>query len=197
MSRSMPRRMSPSLKERNPVDNHFLEFWGNCMNRAVKSQKQLEEMANRMSQGFRGLECLTDLFRKVYGLDQLSQQSLDYSKIWSKAQDDFWKSLRDYLRSFGVVPEEDHLALVKKYQELKEEAAAREETVQQLRSLLSRKTVGEGETSGGLQVAPKDKASQLQELGNSPGKAGKGTKDNKMTSKKSPPSSKAITSKVD
>jgi hypothetical protein len=131
-----------------PMDRHFLEFWGNYLTNAAKGQKQLEDMAEWMGQGLRGFEYLTTLFRKSYGLDELEVDSPEYLKTWKKAEQDFRIAFKDYLSFFGVVPSEEHLALVKQYEELKETAAAQEETIKHLRLLLSQKMVDQGEASG-------------------------------------------------
>ena len=74
------------------MDRHFLEFWGNLLLTAAKSQKQLEEMAKWIQQGFSGFEDLTAMFHKSYGLDRLTEGSSDYLKRWKKAEADFRKS---------------------------------------------------------------------------------------------------------
>ena len=61
------------------MDKNFLEFWGNFFINAAKGQQQLEDMGQWMSQGFKGFEELTAMFRKCYGLDQLSPDAPDYS----------------------------------------------------------------------------------------------------------------------
>jgi hypothetical protein len=178
-------------EESNRMDSHFLEFWGNYLTNAAKGQKQLEDMAGWMGQGLRGFEYLTTLFRKTYGLDRIPEDSPDYLKTWKKAEQDFRTSFKDYLSYFGVVPGEEHLALVKKYEELKEKAAAQEETIRHLRLLLSQKMVDQGEAFKGFQDVAKEQAAQFQDMMNSLSKAfkvGKGPKDSKTTSKEGAPS---------
>jgi hypothetical protein len=115
------------------MDRHFLEFWGNFMLNASRSQKQLEELTEWVHKGFTGFEELTSLFRKIYGLEG----SADSVSAWKKAQEDFMKSMKDYLNLLGVVPLEEHIALVKKYEDLKEKVASQEETIRHLKMLLS------------------------------------------------------------
>jgi cobyrinic acid a,c-diamide synthase len=57
--------------------------------------------------------------------------------MWAVAQENFKKSFSDYLAFFGVVPREEHLELVKKYEGLKEKCESQEETIRHLRMLLS------------------------------------------------------------
>ena len=57
------------------MDRQFLEFWGNFLLSAAKSQKQLEDMTEWMKGGLKGFEELTSLFRKIYGLGRLSKKA--------------------------------------------------------------------------------------------------------------------------
>ena len=174
------------------MDRHFLEFWGNYLTNAAKGQKQLEDMAAWMGQGLRGFEYLTTLFRQCYGLDELEVDSPEYLKTWKKAEQDFRMAFKDYLSFFGVVPREEHLALVKKCEELEQEVAAREETIKHLRLLLSQKMVDQGEAFKGFQDVAKEQAAQFQELMNSFGKAfkvGKGSKQSNTAATEGSPAS--------
>jgi hypothetical protein len=119
------------------MDKNFLEFWGNFFLNASKGQKQLEDLGEWMHQGLKGFEDITALFRKTYGLEKSKESGPDYLESWKKAGEDFNKSFKDYLNLLGVVPREDYLSLVKKYEELKEKAASQEETIKHLRMLLS------------------------------------------------------------
>jgi hypothetical protein len=146
------------------MDKHFLEFWGNFLIHVAKGQKQLEDMTRWVHQGFSGFEDLTETFRKFYGLDRLTEGSPDYLKTLEKAQKAFQNSLKDDLSLLGVVPKEEHLALVKKYEELKEEVAAQEETIKHLRILLTEKGIDQGEVIIGFQELVKKQSDQFQKL---------------------------------
>lgn len=119
------------------MDKHFLEFWGNSLLNAAKSQKQFEDMAAWVQQGFKGFEEMTNLFLKIYGLDNLTKDSPDYFTAWTKAEEEFRKSFHDYMSLLGFVAKHEHLELVRKYEELKEKFESQEETVRHLRMLLS------------------------------------------------------------
>jgi len=137
-----------------------------------------------MGQGLLGFEYLTALFRKCYGLDRLQEDSPEYLKTWNKAAQDFSKSFKDYLTLFGVVPREEHLALVRKYEELKVKLAGQEETINHLRMLLSQKMLDQGEVTKEFQTLAQEQAVQFQELMKSFEKAfkvGKGSKATKTT----------------
>ena len=64
----------------------------------------------------------------------------------------------------GVVPKDEHLALVKKYEELKEKVVAQEETINNLRMLLEAKKVEtQGELVQGFQEIIEKQSQQFQE----------------------------------
>ncbi|MBN2517007.1 MAG: hypothetical protein JXC33_13365 [Deltaproteobacteria bacterium] len=126
------------------MDKQFLQFWGDFFINYAKGQKQMEDMTKWMREGFKGYADLTDLFRKTYGLDRLSEESDSYLTLWEEAVKDFEKSFKDYLSFLGVVPKQDYLDLVEKYEDLKEKTASQEETIKNLRMLLEKKVMDEG-----------------------------------------------------
>ena len=121
------------------MDRNFMEFWGNLLINAAKQQKQLEDLAKWMQQGFKGFDEWTAMFNKFYGLEQLKKDTPAYSKTWEAASEKFLNSFKDYLYLMGMVPKNEHLALVKKYEELKLKVADQEETINHLRMLLEEK----------------------------------------------------------
>jgi hypothetical protein len=156
--------LKKNCKENLSVDRHFLEFWGNFLINAAKGQKQMEDVAKWMTQGLKGFEDLTAMFRRFYGLDSLSESAPDYVKAWEKAAKDFQKSFHDYLDLFGVVPRQEHLALVKKCETLKKKVADQEKTIKHLRMLIGKKGADLGEIVKGYQDLVKKQADQFQGL---------------------------------
>jgi len=146
------------------MDRHFLEFWGNFLINAAKGQKQLEDISKWMQQGFEGFDELTGMFKKFYGLEHMEKNTPAYMETWKKASENFQKSFKDYLRLMGVVSKDEHLTLVKKYEELKEKVAAQEETINNLRMLLEEKKVEtQGELVQGFQEIIEKQSEQFQE----------------------------------
>jgi len=143
------------------MDKNFLEFWGNFLLNAAEGQKQLEEMAKWMQQGFSGFENLSEMFRRYYGLDA---KSFDDASTREKAWADFQKSFKDYVSLFGVVPKEEHLDLVKKYEELRQKVAAQEETIKHLRMLLEEKGFDQSKVVSGLQELMVEQGEQFTKL---------------------------------
>jgi len=147
------------------IDKQFLEFWGYFMINAAKGQGQLEEMAKWMGQGFSGFENLTAMFGKFYGLDRLPADTPDYLKAWKEAAENFQKSFKDYLSLMGVVPRDEHLKLVKKYEDMKKRVADQEETIKNLRMLLdARGTADQAEVVKSFQDLMNKQSEQFQEL---------------------------------
>jgi hypothetical protein len=156
------------------VDRHFLELWGNLLINAAKGQKQIEELTQWISQGLKGSEGLSAKFRKYYGLNGLDQEGTDDPKAWQNAVHDFQRSFKDYLNLMGVVSKDEHLTLVRKYEDLKKKAADQEETIKHLRMLLDAKGIDQGEALKGFQDLISKQTDQFQDLmkgfGQFPGK---------------------------
>lgn len=146
------------------MDKHFLEFWGNFQLNAAKGQRQMEDMSEWMKQGLRGFEDLTAMFRKSYGLEDMTEGTNAYLKSWKKAAEDFQKSSRDYLDLMVMVPKDEHLELVEKYENLKKKVADQDETIRHLRMLLEEKGTNQGEATKGFEDLLKRQNRQFQEL---------------------------------
>ncbi len=145
------------------MDRHFLEFWGNFLLQAAKGQKQLEDLGEWTKRSFLNFGDFTSLFRQTYGLEQ-SQDSPDYPEIWKKAEADFRNSFQDYLNLLGVVPREQYLALARKSEELEKKLAEQEETIQQLRRLLSDKGLDLAVVTLEFQQLMKKQGERFQEM---------------------------------
>ena len=146
------------------MDRHFLEFWGNFLINAAKGQKQMEDISKWMQQGFEGFDELTGMFKKFYGLEHMEKDTPAYIETWEKASDNFQQSFKDYLHMIGVVPKDEHLTLVKKYEELKDKVAAQEETINNLRMLLEeKKAETQVELVKGFQEILEKQSEQFQE----------------------------------
>ncbi len=115
----------------------------------------MEDMSEWMKQGLRGFEDLTAMFRKSYGLDDMAEGTNAYLKSWEKAAEDFRKSFRDYLDLMGMVPKDEHLELVEKYEDLKKKVADQDETIRHLRMLLEEKGTNQGEARRDLKICSK------------------------------------------
>ena len=148
------------------MDKHFLEFWGNFLINTAKEQKRMEDLSKWMQQGFKfkGFDDLTEMFRKFYGLEHMEKDTPAYMESWEKASENFLESFKDYLELMGMVPKDEHLSLVKKYEELKEKVAGQEETIKSLRLLLEEKRAeSQREVVKGFQDLIEKQSQQFQE----------------------------------
>jgi hypothetical protein len=145
------------------MDPHFLEFWGNFLVNASKEQRRLKDLYEWMQQGFKGSDDLTEMFRKFYGLDHMEKDTPAYLETLKKASENFLESFKDYLDLMGMVPKDKHLALVQKYEALKEKVADQEETIKNLQLLLEEKRAeSQGELVQGFQDLIEKQSKQFQ-----------------------------------
>ena len=148
------------------MDKHFLEFWGNFLINTAKEQKRMEDLSKWMQQGFnfKGFDDLAEMFRKFYGLEHMEKDTPAYMESWEKASENFLESFKDYLELMGMVPKDEHMALVKKYEELKEKVVGQEETIKSLRLLVEEKRAeSQEELVQGFQDLIEKQSKQFQE----------------------------------
>ncbi len=146
------------------MDKNFLEFWGNLLLSASKSQRQMEDVNRWIKSNFSGFDELTALFRKAYGLDYFSEKAPDYINLWKKASEDFLNGFKDCMGMMGMVSKEEHLNLIKKYEALKEKAETQEETIRHLRMLLGEKDTEQEKISAQFQDMARKQTEQFQDL---------------------------------
>lgn len=154
------------------MDEKFLEFWGNFLISTAREKKRADDITSIMQKSIAnfnemfaaGLGEMTPMFRKFYGLDNLSEHGEEYSTMTKKAVDDFQKSFKDYLAMMGVFPQKDYLTLVEKYEKLKEKCADQEETIKHLKMLLSMKGGDQSDAVNTLQSIAKDQSELFQKM---------------------------------
>ena len=151
------------------MDEKYLEFLGNFFLSAAKAQKQMDDLMLMSKQGFKGFEDMSAMFRRFYGLDKMEKDAPEYMKTWEKASEEFQKSFKEYLNMMGVVPKEDYIALVKRYEELKKRVQDQEETIRHLQMLLSEKGADQGESMKVFQDLMKKQSEQFVEMMDSVG----------------------------
>ncbi|MBW1659362.1 MAG: hypothetical protein JRJ48_02570 [Deltaproteobacteria bacterium] len=153
------------------MDKQFLEFWGNWLLGAARGRQQLEDMIQWVEQGFSGFDELSAMFRRFYGLEKLAPDSPQYPQAWQKASENFKTAFNEWLACMQVVPRREHLALEKKYAALKKKAAAQEETIRCLRSLLDEKNDPSSDAVQNVAAMMEKQARQFNDLMESVGKA--------------------------
>jgi len=159
------------------MDEKFLELWGNLLLSAARGKKQTNDIFRWMQTGFPNLNDtstnkpgfpdfkeLSEMFHRLYGLDQVSNRSAEYKEMSGKALHDFQKSFTDYLASMGIVSKNEHLTLIEKYEKLKAKCADQEETIRHLKMLLDSKGMNQPEISSQFQDLVKNQGELFQKM---------------------------------
>jgi len=118
------------------MDSNFFKFWEKFVQQAVKEQISSPDLMNMLQQGAGGSDDIMDMFKKYYGLDQMSVEAPDYSELYEESLQHFTKSLNHLFSIMDVVPKKDYLDLEKKYKILEKKAAELEEVIMHLKLLL-------------------------------------------------------------
>ena len=151
------------------MDDKYLEFLGNLFLSAAKNKKQMEDLLKLSRQGFKGFEEMAAMFRKFYGLENIEKDAPEYIKHWRNATEEFQNTFREYMAMMGVVPREDYIKLVEKYEELKKRVVDQDETIRHLKLLLRDKSVDQGETVKVFQDLMAKQSEQFMEIMSSVG----------------------------
>lgn len=146
------------------MDRHFLEFWGNYLLSVAKGQKQLEDLANWMRQGFNGADELTTMFQKTYGLDDYDNSNPEITLNWDKAVEDFRTSFGDYFRMIGWISKEEYQALEEENRSLKDKIDQQGQKIKRLQNLLSQPTIDQNQTLNVLQDLINKQSEEFQQL---------------------------------
>jgi len=151
------------------LEERYLEFLGNFFLSASKARKQMDDLMVMSKHGFKGFEEMSSMFRRFYGLDKMEKSAPEYMKTWENASREFQKSFKEYLQILGVVPKEDYIALVKRYEDLKVRVRDQEETIRHLQMLLGEKGADQGESVKVFQDLMKKQSEQFVEMMDSVG----------------------------
>ncbi len=146
------------------MDRNFYEFWGQLFTNLAKGQKQIEDFRKWFGQGLVGYESLNAMFRKAYNMDMVEEGSSDYKEFWQKSVETFQKSFRESLALMEVVPKKEYDTLALKCAALEKTVAEQEETIRNLRRLLSEEGLGSPAALDDLQELMKKQHNQFQDL---------------------------------
>ncbi len=146
------------------MDSHFLEFWGNYFHLVSSGQRQMETLARWIQQGYRESEDPTETFCRSYGLDRTNGTTPNYGKMWEKAVQGFQESFKESVSLFGLVPQQEHLALAEKCEALEKKIAVQEETIERLKELLRDKVIDPEKMIKNFQKLMKKQGDQFQQL---------------------------------
>jgi len=115
------------------MDKHFLEFWGNLLLQAAQGQAQIEKVNQWLSQGFKGAQDLTDLFKRIYNLDADNTPRKGFSNGFQQAAERFNEAYKDYLALMDVVPGERYRELEAQNAELQTDLERLQQEIDRLR----------------------------------------------------------------
>jgi hypothetical protein len=164
------------------MDEKHLEFWGNFLLNAARGKKQMDEFTNTIrknldefseittQKGVSTMNEMMEMYRKMFGFDQLSDRGLEFNRVAMKAVQDFQASFKDYLGLLGIVSRDEHLSLVEKYEKLKLKCETQEETIRHLQMLLNAKSMDQGDVVSSFQEIVKDQGELFQDMMKSFGK---------------------------
>jgi hypothetical protein len=131
------------------MDIKFFQFWNDFIQQASKSQAEPDYLAGWMSGAGIPDEYMA-MFKKSYGLDHMSADAPEYSKLFESALKEFNHSLTNFYSMLDVVPKKDYLELEKKYKLLERKVADLEEVVNHLKLLFKTGTPNAEEGIGSL-----------------------------------------------
>lgn len=138
------------------MDAKFYQFWSDFIKQAAEGQGNFKDFTGWMRQGphVNDMPGIPDemmaMFKKYYGLDQMSADAPDYSTLFESSLKEFNDSLANLYSILEVVPKKDYLDLEKKYNALKKKAADLEEAVRQLKLLFKTSTPDVDEGIGSM-----------------------------------------------
>jgi DNA repair exonuclease SbcCD ATPase subunit len=101
------------------MDQNIYKFWQDQFMNLDKGRKQIEDMTRWIIGGLSGFEALSEPFCKFWMMDFLSTETKDYMKAWESTTKDFQKIFKNYLDMMGLVPRDEHVALINTYKDIK------------------------------------------------------------------------------
>lgn len=158
------------------MDEKFLEFWGNFLINIARGKKQTSDINSQMQKQldmfkelmpqnlFSGFNEWSAMFRKFYGLEQITGRGAEYQQLTKKAKEDFHKSFTEYVSMMGMTSKSEYLSLVEKYEKLKKKCADHEETIKHLHLLLDAKSSDQGNVIRNLQSIVKNQGDLFQNM---------------------------------
>ena len=156
------------------MNRQFYEFWGNFFINVAQGQKQIEEMSTWMKQGYAGIDDLTALFRRCYGLKTPGSDGDLDTRAWWQAIADFQQAFTQFAAQWGWVGQDEHQQALDKCAALEKKIEEQQTTITQLRGLLTQKGLGYAELVEHFNSSLKDQNDQFQALMESIRNAGQG-----------------------
>lgn len=158
--------MIRSLWEIDALDSKFLKFWGQFLLDAAEGQDRFEQLSAWMEKGVTGMNEITDMIRRFYGLAAKASPGCPTGDTahTRTAITDFQASLDGFAKAWGWVSETTYLQLQGECTALRRQVAEQEEIISTLRALLDEKGMGHMEFFQRLQNVAQDQNRQFQEF---------------------------------
>jgi hypothetical protein len=144
---------------------NLLEFWGQTFLNAARSQQQLENMNKLMGENISNDNPVVNSIFKAFGVPKpekvTPEDLIGLTKKSTHAYKEFFKSSLDM---FEVVSKEDHLAIVKENEELKDRIVQLEKVIDNYQKPSGKENPEQEEVVNNLTQIMKNQAQQFQEL---------------------------------
>lgn len=102
------------------MDTDIYKFWENQFINLSEEQKQIEEMTRWAMGVLSGFKGVSENFGKLYKMDFWPIEACDYIKAWETTTEDFQKLYKYYLELVGLLPKDEHWALMDKFNDMNE-----------------------------------------------------------------------------
>jgi hypothetical protein len=156
------------------MDKQLFEIMGNILLQVAKSQEQYEQFSGWLKNVFQGSEKnktksdadeLMSALRNIYtmGAENAVAEPPKPDMLDQLGQN-FQQSIDAFMDMVGCVPKHKHIALVEKYEQLKKTCEEKDETIKNLRLLLSEKTAGVSDTVDELHNIMQKQTEQFMSL---------------------------------
>jgi len=147
------------------MDKNILEFWGQALLNAARSQQQLEDINKLIGSNAGADNPFWQQFFKAFGWRKAQQMDTsnagDLSLIMSDVYKEFVKS---YLTLFNYIPREEYLKLAKENEELKTKIAELENSIAGYKNSSVKNNFDQEQVVDNLTKIMKNQAQHFQDL---------------------------------
>jgi hypothetical protein len=146
------------------MDTDIYKFWENQFISLGKGQKQIEEMTRWAMGVLSGFKGVSENFKDFYNMDFWPIETCDYIKAWETTTEDFQKLYRYYLELVGLVPKDEHWALMDKFNDMNETIHVQTEEISKQAKIVADQKKKITEQKKEIEKQKKSIAEKLQEI---------------------------------
>jgi hypothetical protein len=146
------------------MDIDIYKLWGNQFADLSKGQKQIEEMTRWIMSGLWGFKDFSEELGKLYNMDFWPIGTRDYIKAWETTAEDFQKLYSYYMDLAGLVPKDEHLALIDKFNDMNETIIDQEKEISRQAKIAGDQKKKITEQKKEIEKQKKDIADKVQEI---------------------------------